>query len=67
MAAHILLNDSQAMQLGGINLVDYAPWDGDYTGVVVENNQILGGFATSVTDPATDQGKNPEGAFIKSV
>lgn len=54
-----------AMLLGGINLVDYAPWDGDYTGVVVENNQILGGFATSVTDPATDQGKNPEGAFIK--
>ncbi|KIO16558.1 hypothetical protein M407DRAFT_33788, partial [Tulasnella calospora MUT 4182] len=54
-----------AMQLGGINLVDYDPWSGDYTGVVVENNQILGGFATSVTNPTTNQGKNPEGAFIK--
>lgn len=54
-----------AMQLGGINLVDYDPWSGDYTGVVVENNQILGGFATSLTNATTDQGKNAEDAFIK--
>ncbi|KAG8966672.1 hypothetical protein FRC03_011507 [Tulasnella sp. 419] len=32
--------------LGGINLVDYEPWDGDYTDVVVENNTIeaIGAF-----------------------
>lgn len=53
------------MQLGGINLVDYDPWSGDFTGVVVENNQILGGFATSLTNATTDQGKNAEDAFIK--
>ncbi|KIO32779.1 hypothetical protein M407DRAFT_13820 [Tulasnella calospora MUT 4182] len=61
----IVVFGSPGSWLGGINLVDYDPWAGDYTGVVVENNQILGGFATSVTDPATDQGKNSEGAFIK--
>lgn len=32
--------------LGGINLVDYKPYDGDYTGTVVRENRItaLGGF-----------------------
>src|ERR1700722_3856824 len=32
--------------LGGINLVDYAPFSGDYTGTIVRNNRIeaLGGF-----------------------
>jgi hypothetical protein len=32
--------------LGGINLVDDAPYDGDYTGVIVRNNRIhaQGGF-----------------------
>ncbi|ODO05275.1 hypothetical protein L198_01967 [Cryptococcus wingfieldii CBS 7118] len=26
--------------LGGINLVDYEPWEGDYTGVTVHNNHL---------------------------
>ena len=26
--------------LGGINMVDYAPFDGDYTGTVVDNNTV---------------------------
>jgi hypothetical protein len=32
--------------LGGINLVDYKPFDGDYTGVIVRDNRIeaLGGY-----------------------
>jgi hypothetical protein len=32
--------------LGGINLVDYAPFNGDYTGTIVRNNRIeaTGGF-----------------------
>lgn len=56
-----------AMQLGGINLVDYLPWTGDFTGTVVENNSILGGFATNLTDPSDDEGKNSADAFIKYV
>ncbi|KAG8897636.1 hypothetical protein FRB99_008020 [Tulasnella sp. 403] len=54
-----------AMQLGGINMVDYDPWKGDYTGTIVENNNILGGFATTAINSTTDKGKNPEDTFIK--
>lgn len=54
------------MQLGGINMVDYDPWSGDFTGTVVENNIILGGFATSGTNPSdSEEGKNAEDTFIK--
>ncbi|KAJ7181635.1 hypothetical protein C8R43DRAFT_1116993 [Mycena crocata] len=31
--------------LGGINLVDYEPWDGDYTNTVVRDTTIIGGYA----------------------
>jgi hypothetical protein len=36
----------QAVLLGGINMVDYKPYDGDYTDTVVRNNQIVakGGY-----------------------
>ena len=53
--------------LGGINMVDYEPWSGNYTGTVVRNNVILGGFAS---DPATadeTRGENDEDAIIKWV
>ena len=53
------------MQLGGINLVDYDPWSGNFTGVLVEDNQILGGFATNLTDPSKQEGKNANETFIK--
>ena len=53
------------MQLGGINLVDYAPWSGNFNGTVVENNQIFGGFATSALNSTTEEGKNTEDTFIK--
>jgi parallel beta-helix repeat protein len=56
---------SDNMQLGGINLVDYAPWSGNFNGTVVENNQIFGGFATSALNSTTDEGKNAEDTFIK--
>ena len=36
--------------LGGINMVDYDPWSGDFTGTVVRDNLILGGFATDAND-----------------
>jgi len=50
--------------LGGINLVDYDPWKGNYTGTIVRNNTILGGFATD--EPDNDpKGVNFEHAVIK--
>ncbi|KAG8882625.1 hypothetical protein FRB97_007971 [Tulasnella sp. 331] len=54
-----------AMQLGGINLVDYLPWNGNFTGTVVENNSIMGGFATNLTNTTAEEGKNTYDAFIK--
>ncbi|KAF9057830.1 hypothetical protein BJ165DRAFT_1411935 [Panaeolus papilionaceus] len=50
--------------LGGINMVDYDPWGGDYTGTIVRDNLILGGFATD--EPDKDQkGNNFKNAIIK--
>ncbi|QRW01617.1 hypothetical protein RhiLY_00614 [Ceratobasidium sp. AG-Ba] len=53
--------------LGGINLVDYDPFSGDFTGVVVENNTIVGGFATDQPENSTDiyYGDNDQDAIIK--
>lgn len=49
----------------GINLVDYLPWNGNFNGTIVENNSIMGGFATNLTDPTDNEGKNADDAFIK--
>lgn len=52
--------------LGGINLVDYDPWLGNYTNTIVRDNIIYGGFATDVQDASTDpKGVNKEDAIIK--
>lgn len=52
--------------LGGINLVDYDPWSGDFTNTAVRDNVILGGFATD--EPDNDaKGNNFENAIIKYV
>ncbi|KAF8914331.1 hypothetical protein CPB84DRAFT_1758992 [Gymnopilus junonius] len=53
-----------ATLLGGINLVDYEPWSGDYTGTVVYDNTIYGGFAEGEND-SDGKGTNPEDAIIK--
>lgn len=54
----------QQTLLGGINMVDYDPWGGDYTGTIVRDNLILGGFATD--EPDKDQkGNNFKNAIIK--
>ncbi|PPQ63147.1 hypothetical protein CVT24_005787 [Panaeolus cyanescens] len=50
--------------LGGINMVDYDPWGGDYTGTVVRDNLILGGFATDEPD-SSHKGNNFKNAIIK--
>ena len=34
----------QQTLLGGINMVDYLPWNGNYTNTVVRNNTIIGSF-----------------------
>ncbi|KAF8510506.1 hypothetical protein BU17DRAFT_98018 [Hysterangium stoloniferum] len=52
--------------LGGINLVDVQPWGGDYTGTIVRNNHILGGFATDTPSGDGDtKGVNSGSAIIK--
>lgn len=52
--------------LGGINMVDYEPWLGNYTGTVVRDNFIYGGFATDTQDASTEnKGTNKEDAIIK--
>lgn len=33
------------VMLGGINIVDYSPWNGNFSNLLVEGNQIYGGFA----------------------
>ncbi|TFY67658.1 hypothetical protein EVJ58_g1503 [Rhodofomes roseus] len=51
--------------LGGINMVDYDPWSGNYTNTIVRNNLIMGGFATSDEEPGDADGTNSEDVIIK--
>ncbi|KAI0732843.1 pectin lyase fold/virulence factor [Fomitopsis betulina] len=51
--------------LGGINMVDWAPWGGNYTDTIVRNNLIIGGLATSDEEPGDKDGSNAEDAIIK--
>ncbi|KAJ6615617.1 hypothetical protein B0H10DRAFT_2220261 [Mycena sp. CBHHK59/15] len=51
--------------LGGINMVDYLPWKGNYTNTIVRNNTIIGGFATSVEVGDDKTGTNADDAVIK--
>lgn len=46
-------------------MVDYDPFNGNYTGTVVRNNTILGGFATDEEEPGDLKGSNLENAVIK--
>ncbi|KAG1877548.1 hypothetical protein F4604DRAFT_1924194 [Suillus subluteus] len=51
--------------LGGINMVDVTPYNGDYKGVVVKNNTIMGGFATSSDTGSATDGTNNQDVIIK--
>jgi len=51
--------------LGGINMVDVLPWGGNYTGTVVQNNTILGGFATDSNSATQADGANVDDVIIK--
>ncbi|KAG2024028.1 hypothetical protein CC2G_001626 [Coprinopsis cinerea AmutBmut pab1-1] len=56
---------ANTMLLGGINIVDYNPFDGDYRGTVVRRNNIIGGFANDGQEPGDTHGFNNETAIIK--
>lgn len=43
-------------------MVDFNPWNGDYAGTVVHDNNIIGGSST-----ATDSTNQTEGIIIKLV
>ncbi len=48
-------------------MVDYDPWNGNYTGVVVRDNTIFGGFATDVAAKGDTKGENNDDVITKSV
>lgn len=51
--------------IGGINMVDFSPWGGNYSGVVVTNNILVGGFAETSSDGNTTKGDDLEDVIIK--
>jgi len=51
--------------LGGINMVDYEPWLGNYNGVIVRDNLITGGFADTAPSGSQSDGSNAENVLIK--
>ena len=49
-------------------MVDFGAFKGDYTGTVVRDNTIYGGFATDDEDEdGQTKGENDDDAIIKSV
>ena len=41
-------------------MVDYLPWEGNYTNTVVRNNNIVGGFANEPADGNDTKGVNDD-------
>ncbi|KAG7553539.1 hypothetical protein FFLO_03046 [Filobasidium floriforme] len=39
------ISATDRVMLGGINMVDFDPWQGNFSNLLVENNRIYGGFA----------------------
>jgi parallel beta-helix repeat protein len=64
-AWRMVLTTFQQTLLGGINMVDYEPWLGNYTGTTVHNNTIFGGFANEKATNDSTEGINAEDAIIK--
>lgn len=48
-------------------MVDYDPWNGNYTNTVVRDNVIMGGFSTDTPQPGESKGANSEDVIIKYV
>ncbi|KAG8747422.1 hypothetical protein FRC10_001093 [Ceratobasidium sp. 414] len=51
--------------LGGINLVDYDPFSGNYTDTRVINNTVVGGYADTAPTTNPQYGNNTQGVIIK--
>ncbi|KAI0005117.1 hypothetical protein BJV74DRAFT_326754 [Russula compacta] len=51
--------------LGGINMVDVLPWGGNYTGTIVQNNTVIGGFATDSKSASQTDGQNVDDVIVK--
>ncbi|KAI0286464.1 hypothetical protein BC826DRAFT_82245 [Russula brevipes] len=51
--------------ISGINLVNVGPWGGNYTGTVVQNNTIIGGFATDSKSASQTYGQNANNLVMK--
>lgn len=65
--AWLLTKLIQQTLLGGINLVDYSPFNGSFLGVVVENNTIMGGFAEGTPSGNETKGDDEFDVIIKYV
>jgi hypothetical protein len=48
-------------------MVDVNPWSGNYTSTIVQNNTIMGGFATTADTGGAQKGDNNDTAILKSV
>lgn len=46
-------------------MVDFQPYNGDYTGTIVTNNTIAGGFATETAQAGQSKGADSSDAIIK--
>lgn len=46
-------------------MVDYLPWNGNYSNTVVRNNTILGGFADDGKEDSQTKGNDQFDVFIK--
>jgi len=51
--------------LGGINLVDFDPFNGSFAGVIVENNTVMGGFADGTPSGNETKGDDEFDAIVK--
>jgi parallel beta-helix repeat protein len=48
-------------------MVDVPPWGGNYTGTVVRNNTVIGGWATDSKSAIQSYGENVDDVIVKSV
>lgn len=46
-------------------MVDYDPYFGDYTGTIVTNNTIAGGFSSEKAEAGETKGADSQNAVIK--
>jgi hypothetical protein len=51
--------------LGGLNMVDYEPWKGNFTNTIVQNNLVVGGLADSGSEGTSAKGDNKEDVIVK--